>query len=46
MTIKEKVIKAVNICGTHVNLTDPIVSEIFSNLKYDFICVDMKQVVW
>lgn len=45
MTIKEKVNKVVNICGTHVNLTDPIVSEIFSNLGYDFIWVDMEHTV-
>lgn len=30
------------IVGTHVNLTDPIVMEIFASLGYDFIWVDME----
>ncbi len=42
MTIKEKVQKALPICGTHVNLTDPIVTEIFGALGYDFLWVDME----
>ena len=42
MTIKEKVLAAMPICGTHVNLSDPIVTEIFSSLGYDFIWADME----
>ena len=34
MTIKEKVQKALPICGTHINLVDPIVTEIFGALGY------------
>jgi len=42
MTLKEKVISALPISGTHVNLSDPIVTEIFASLGYDFIWVDME----
>lgn len=42
MTIKEKVLSAIPICGTHVNLSDTIVTEIFASLGYDFIWVDME----
>lgn len=42
MTIKEKVTAALPISGTHVNLTDPIVTEIYAALGYDFIWVDME----
>ena len=42
MTIKEKVKKVLPVIGTHVNLTDPIVSEIFASLGYDFVWVDME----
>lgn len=42
MTIKEKVEKGLKICGTHVNLVDPVVTEIFGHLGYDFIWVDME----
>ena len=45
MTIQEKVRKRLPICGTHVNLTDPIVTEIFGSLGYDFIWVDMEHTV-
>ena len=42
MTLKEKVSAALPITGTHVNLTDPIVTEIFASLGYDFVWVDME----
>ena len=42
MNIKEKVLERQPIFGTHVNLTDPIVTEIFASLEYDFIWVDME----
>lgn len=42
MTIKEKVAKALPICGTHVNVSDTIITEIFASLGYDFIWVDME----
>lgn len=42
MTIKEKVEKGIKFCGAHVNLSDSIVTEIFANLGYDFIWVDME----
>lgn len=45
MTIKEKINNALSVCGTHVNLTDPIVSEIFASLGYDFLWVDMEHTV-
>lgn len=42
MTIKEKVKSALPITGTHVNLLDPTVSDIFGVLGYDYIFVDME----
>ena len=45
MTIKQKVTDMLPVCGTHVNLTDPIVSEIFASLGYDFVWVDMEHTV-
>lgn len=42
MTLKEKVAACAPVWGTHVNLTDPIVTEIFASLGYDFIWVDME----
>lgn len=42
MTFKEKVTAAAPMTGTHVHLTDPIVTEIFASLGYDFIWVDME----
>ena len=42
MTFKEKVAAAAPMTGTHVHLTDPIVTEIFASLGYDFIWVDME----
>jgi len=42
MTIKEKVERALPLTGAHSNLTDPIVTEIFTNLDYDFVWIDME----
>ncbi len=42
MTLKEKVASRRKICGIHVNLTDPVVTELISYLGYDFIWVDME----
>lgn len=42
MTIKEKVEAGMKLCGTHVNLVDPTVTEIFGHLGYDYIWVDME----
>ena len=45
MTIKEKISGGLSVCGTHVNLTDPIVTEIFALLGYDFVWVDLEHTV-
>ncbi len=42
MNVKEKLKAQLPVFGTHVNLTDPIVTEIFASLGYDFIWVDME----
>ena len=42
MTLKEKVAKALPICGTHVNMADPMVTDVFASLGYDFLWVDME----
>ncbi len=42
MTIKEKVQKALPLTGVHTNLSDPIITEIFSFLNYDFVWIDME----
>lgn len=42
MTVKEKINNALPVVGTHVNLSDPIVTEIFASLGYDFIWIDME----
>lgn len=42
MTIKEKVEKALPITGTHSNLSDTIVTEIYGSLNYDFVWIDME----
>ena len=42
MNIKEKVEKCLPIFGTHVNLSDTCVTEIFASLDYDYIWVDME----
>lgn len=42
MTFKEKVTAALPMTGTHVHLTDSIVTEIFASLGYDYIWVDME----
>jgi 2-dehydro-3-deoxyglucarate aldolase/4-hydroxy-2-oxoheptanedioate aldolase len=42
MTLKEKIAAALPVCGVHVNMTDPIVTEIFANLDYDYVCLDLE----
>lgn len=42
MTIKEKVNNRVPLFGTHVNLCDPIVTEILGSLGYDYLFVDLE----
>lgn len=42
MKLKEKVEKRLNIIGTHVNLIDANITEIFGKLGYDFIWVDLE----
>lgn len=42
MNIKEKVAKCLPICGTHINLSDPTVTEMEAQLGYDFLWVDME----
>ena len=44
MLLREKINKRQNVIGTHVNLRDPIVTEIFGSLGYDFLWVDMEHV--
>lgn len=45
MTIKEKLRNRAKLFGTHVNLTDPAVTEILGSLGYDFLFVDMEHTV-
>lgn len=42
MDIKEKITAVQKVCGTHINLSDPIVCEIMSSVGYDFLWVDME----
>ena len=42
MTIKEKIAACQPVSGVHVNMTDPMITEILSMLGYDFIWVDME----
>ncbi len=42
MTFKEKVAAALPLCGTHVHLCDPIVTEIMAAAGYDYLWVDME----
>lgn len=42
MTIKEKVEKALPITGAHTNLNDAIITEIYGELGYDFVWIDME----
>lgn len=44
MELKEKISKRLQTVGTHVNLKDPIVTEILGSLGYDFLWVDMEHV--
>ena len=45
MTIKEKLRARTELFGTHVNLTDPAVTEILGSLGYDFLFIDMEHTV-
>jgi 2-dehydro-3-deoxyglucarate aldolase/4-hydroxy-2-oxoheptanedioate aldolase len=45
MTLKEKISKGLSVCGPHVNLTDPAITEIFSFLPYDYILVDLEHTI-
>lgn len=45
MTVKEKLRNRIPLFGTHVNLTDPAVTEILGSLSYDFIFIDMEHTV-
>ena len=42
MTIKEKTEKALFMTGTHTNLSDPVITEIYGALNYDFVWIDME----
>ena len=42
MNFKEKVQNGCNIIGTHVNLIDANITEIFGKLGYDYIWVDLE----
>ena len=41
-SLKEKLIKKQKIAGTHVRLLDPAVTEMMSNLDFDFLWIDME----
>ena len=43
MNVKEKISKREAVIGTHVNLRDPIVTEILGSLGYDFLWVDIQK---
>ena len=42
MSVKDKIMRVAPLRGTHVNLVDPIVTEILGSLGYDFLWVDME----
>ena len=42
VTLKEKIKAGKPICGTHVQLSDPAICEIFGQLGYDYIWLDME----
>ena len=42
MTIKEKVEKQMPLIGGHTNLNDAIITELFGELGYDFVWIDME----
>ena len=42
MNIKERMKRGEKVYGAHVNLTDPVITEIIASLGYDFIWVDME----
>ena len=42
MQIQDKARSVLPISGTHVNMSDTMVTEIFASLDYDFLWVDME----
>ena len=40
--MKQRLANRENLCGTHVNLNDPIITEILGSLGYDFLWIDME----
>ena len=44
MHLKEKIRRRLPTLGTHVNLRDPIVTEILGSLGFDFLWIDMEHV--
>ena len=42
MTLKEKIAAGHPVFGTHINVTDPMITEIAASLNYDFIWIDME----
>ena len=45
LSIKTKVAECLPLNGTHVNLTDPMISEIMASLGYDYLWVDMEHML-
>ena len=42
MTIKEKVENRMPLIGGHTNLNDAIITELYGELGYDFVWIDME----
>lgn len=42
MNIKEKITAGLPVCGMHINLSDPCVTEIAASLGFDFLWIDME----
>lgn len=40
MSLKEKVLRCEKLCGTHVNLNYPVITEILGNAGFDFLWID------
>ena len=45
MTLQEKIAACLPVNGTHVNLTDPMITEILASLGYDYLWVDMEHML-
>ncbi len=41
-TLKEKVLNKEKMVGTHININDPVISSIVSQLDFDFVWIDME----